>query len=280
MGNILIILSAICFSLSGTWVVLLKEYNLDVYTLTAFRLAFSVIFSAIAIKYTNNNFIVSYKELRDLSTFGLGGVATLLLYSAAAYHIPSGLVCLLNFCYPIIVALFSFLLYKEKIGKWKIIASALMMIGLIMISGGGSMNFMGFILGLLSAVTFSIYVLAQEHSTMSKIHGLKIVFYTSLIGFILITFSLIGFNKLLIPTVPYVYFISAIGALITQVGANTCLALGMQKGVSSTKASFLAIIEPAFALIWDKVLFNVSLSTISMIGILIIFSSFFITLKT
>ncbi|MBR2970121.1 MAG: EamA family transporter, partial [Clostridia bacterium] len=61
---------------------------------------------------------------------------------------------------------------------------------------------------------------------------------------------------------------------------NTCLALGMQKGVSSTKASFLAIIEPAFALIWDKVLFNVSLSTISMIGILIIFSSFFITLKT
>lgn len=280
MSSIYIVMSAICFSLSGVWVALLKEYNLSVYIITALRLVFSIMISGLALIITKQNFRIKPKELFDISTLGMGNIATLLLYSAATYYISVGLVSLLNFTYPLMVAGISLILYKEKIDKWKVMASILMVVGLMLISGGGMLNIKGLILGILSAITFAIYVLAQEHSSLANIHGLKIVFYTSLVGLTYISLYLILSGNIVIPNSIKVYSISIMGALITQVGAISFLSMGIQNGVSASKAGFLCIVEPAFALIWDRVIFGTHLSIITVIGVIIIFSSFFVTIKT
>ena len=282
MGTILIILSALGFSLGGVWPLLIMEISeLSVFMITALRLLLMAAISFVCLAVTKIGTKMSNDQLRDTALFGLtGNVFTLLLYSAATMYISVGLTCLLNFCYPLIVVAISYFLYKEKIGKYKIIASILMVIGLVLISGGGSLNLIGLILGLGSAFSFAIYVLAMEHSKMSEVHGLKISMVAGICGFVLVSILAVATKSFVIPTDGKVWLLLFLGSALSNVAPMVCLSQGMKRGVSSAKVGFLCILEPACALIWDLLIFKTTLTPVASVGIIIIFASFFVTLKS
>ena len=221
------------------------------------------------------------KELRDVALFGpVGNVLTLLLYSAATIYISVGLTCLLNFCYPLIVVAISYVLYREKVGKYKLIASVLMIAGLVFISGGGSLNLPGLLLGLGSALSFAVYILAMEHSCMASVHGLMISMVSGTIGFILLLTAAVVTGGFSLPGSGKIWILLFFAALTSNVAPMVCLSEGMKKDVSASKVGFLCIIEPACALIWDLMIFHTRLTLPSIIGVAVIFASFFITLRS
>ncbi len=125
-----------------------------------------------------------------------GSLFTLLLYSLTTSYISVGLACLLNFSYPLVVVALSYIFFKEKISKSKMLAAALMLTGLALVSGGGTLNLTGPLLGIGSALSFAIYIISQERRSMCEVGPLQIVFYSSLTGCLVFACLPYAFRKL------------------------------------------------------------------------------------
>ncbi|MCR4633666.1 MAG: DMT family transporter [Erysipelotrichaceae bacterium] len=282
MGTLLIILSALGFSLNGVWTVLIREAgDLNVFMLTSLRLLFMGVISLLLLKLTGKNMKMDKGQFHDTLLFALfGNVLTLLLYSAATGYISVGLTCLLNFCYPLIVVAISYFLYQEKIGKYKIIASVLMIIGLLFTSGGGSLNLPGLLLGFGSAASFAVYVLAMEHSRMSEVAGLQVTTIAGFSGCLIVGLLALATGNFTIPTSGKIWLFLLLASLTSNVAPMVCLSEGMKRDVSAARVGFLCILEPACSLIWDRLIFKTILTPLALTGVVIIFASFFVTLKS
>ena len=144
-----------------------------------------------------------------------------------------------NYAYPILISLASLVLYKERFGRLKILATLFMLSGLFLYNCGGTMSLYGTFLGLGSAITFGLYVFGQEHSPMIEVEPLKLFFYNSLFGFI----AVIG-----IATVTGKFM------FVTDIRTHVFMFMGVRK-VGASKAAFLSVLEPGLSFVWDILFF-------------------------
>lgn len=279
IGCFMVALSAMCLSLDSVWTALLQSYHISPIMLTGIRMSFTAIFAGIILAATKTNLKITKQQLIYLLTLGVIGVGvTGILITSAVGFMSVGLVVLCHYTYPIIVALASCFLFQEKLTKWKIIAAVCMIAGLALTSGGGTVSIIGVILAICSAFTFASYVIAVDHSCMRDIPGFKLLFYVTLFTSVLIFGALAVSGNLTMPAIHKVYLVQAIGALITQVGGIFLLAEGIKR-IGATKAGFLSILEPASALVWDTIIFHTSISALSCMGIVLMFTAFLTILK-
>ena len=96
---------------------------------------------------------------------GVGYVSESLAYFSALTLAPAGLVALLLYLYPALVALLSVWLERERLGRGKALAIALAFAGTCLtldLSGaGGDTRPLGIALGVLSALIYAVYILAS-----------------------------------------------------------------------------------------------------------------------
>lgn len=91
---------------------------------------------------------------------GAGYVGQSLSFFTAAQLIPAGLVALLLYIYPAIVTVASVFLYGERLNGAKILALVLALTGTALtVAEAGEVRALGVVLGLLSAVCYSAYIL-------------------------------------------------------------------------------------------------------------------------
>ncbi len=94
---------------------------------------------------------------------GVGYVTESLVYFSALTLAPAGLVALLLYLYPALVALLSMWLERERLGRGKAAAIALAFAGtcLTLDLSGGNVRPLGIALGVLSALIYAVYILAS-----------------------------------------------------------------------------------------------------------------------
>ena len=94
---------------------------------------------------------------------GVGYVSESLVYFSALTLAPAGLVALLLYLYPALVALLSMWLERERLGRGKAGAIALAFVGtcLTLDLSGGNARPLGIALGVLSALIYAVYILAS-----------------------------------------------------------------------------------------------------------------------
>jgi drug/metabolite transporter (DMT)-like permease len=89
---------------------------------------------------------------------GVGYVGQSMLYYSALHHATVGLVALLLYAYPFIVALLAALFLHERLGVRQVVALPVAAAGLALTIGGGTGSPLGIALGLGSAVVYSLYI--------------------------------------------------------------------------------------------------------------------------
>lgn len=89
---------------------------------------------------------------------GVGYAGQSMLYYSALQYAAAGLVALLLYAYPFIVAVLAALFLHERLGMRQLIALPIAAAGLALTIGGGSGSPLGIALGLCSAVVYSIYI--------------------------------------------------------------------------------------------------------------------------
>ncbi len=277
MGTILVILSALCFGTAGTWIALVGPSDLNTTVMTITRFLFMALLSALLCRIRKIDLRTDRKEFLHFLFFGCFGQGmTLLLYDFAAREMSVGATALCHFTYPLLVAFASAAIDREKIGKMKFIAAVLMLGGLSLTAEGGAVTAKGVVFALASAVTFASYVYALDHTQLRNVEPLKLTFYNALLSSLMLILISAVSGTLTVPSQTRVYVLMFCGA-VAGVAGNLFLTTGIRY-TGATRAAFLSILEPASAFIWDVLIFHTRLSTISVIGILMTFMSFFAVL--
>ena len=119
---------------------------------------------------------------------------TALWLTEAYLYIPSGVATTIHFLYPVVVSLIMFVFYKDKLTMPILLAMAMAVSGVYMLSGGntpgGSINMKGLMLVLATVVAYATYIVGMNRSRIARLDSLKATFYILLSGAIVFLINL------------------------------------------------------------------------------------------
>lgn len=111
---------------------------------------------------------------------------TALWLTEAYLYIPSGVATTIHFLYPVVVSLIMFVFYKDKLTMPILLAMAMAVSGVYMLSGGNtpgsSINIKGLMLVLATVIAYAAYIVGMNRSRIARLDSLKATFYILLSG--------------------------------------------------------------------------------------------------
>lgn len=165
-GWILIVVSAASFGIMGVLVKVAQNDHVDTFSLLALRF---IIAAAVLIPMAlvRREPLPPARTLGALFLFGsFGYVAHSLCYFTALKHASVGLVSLLLYLYPALVALGGAAFFGERIGRYRLAALTVAMLGMVLVLDLGPGNRpLGIVLALSCAFIYAAYILACSRVT-------------------------------------------------------------------------------------------------------------------
>lgn len=270
------ILSAICYGMNPLGALNLYAENLSTTSVLFYRFGFAILILALIIGVKRISFRINKKELLILSSLGvLFAVSSLSLFMSFLY-MPAGVASTLLFTHPIMVALIMALVFKERITSVVVFSIALAFGGVCLLyySGEGIvLNTMGVILVLLSALSYALYMIVVNKSSIN-LPTFKVTFYALIFCWIcvsLFSFSdesfaiqpLTNFNQLF-----YVLLLSVVTTVMSLCLMNVAVRI-----LGSTPTSIMGALEPLTAVIIGVCVFDEVFSLNLALGIVLILLS-------
>ncbi|HWM34258.1 MAG TPA: DMT family transporter [Pseudolysinimonas sp.] len=181
MGYLYALLAALLFGANGSLVKLLVEAGISPLQLTQFRtVGTAVLAGAILLLTDRAAFRLRPRQLAIMAVLGVGGVALLQAsYAAAIQRLPVGIALLLEYMAVLMVALFAFFVFREKLKARIWVAIALVLAGLALVAQiwSSRLDPLGVVLALIAAVTLAFYFLVGERQ-VGATSPLTVAFWT------------------------------------------------------------------------------------------------------
>ena len=183
----------------------------------------------------------------------------------------TGLACTLLFVYPIFVVIMSALLFKERI-TWQILLTILVAgagIGLLSGTGSGHISLRGFILVMLSAASYAVYMIVYQ-KWPPKMSQYKMTFFStafSAVGIVL--YSLLAHNPIRMPSSPATWGWAVFLAIIPTV-ISVFFTVESIKYVGSTLTATLGALEPLTAIVLGVAFLGEPMTVASFFGSLLV----------
>lgn len=217
-------------------------------------------------------------KLRDLWCFTGTGAVSLFLFSLCYFKAMSlttvGVSVALLYTSPVFVMLMSFVLFKEKITKNKILSLFSALLGCLFISGIFSesvekINTAGIIFGLLSGFFYALYSIFGKLAIKRGYNSYTITFYTFLFATLPSVF-MTDFERILPLTENKLFWLYSMGiSLICTVFPYLFYTKGLLK-VQAGKAAVIAVTEPVVGTFVGILAFSESMSIYEALGIVLI----------
>jgi drug/metabolite transporter (DMT)-like permease len=267
------LISSIFFGMLGIFSSVGQDAGLSTTSRIFFRFLVAAIVLYIIIK-------IKHKDLRlpkgSLYKLVIGSIlyfslTSYLLFRAYDY-IGTGFATVLSFTYPIMVLLMSIAIDKERVGRMQLLGTAMAFFGLVVVIGPVSAtNALGVFLGLLSAITFTLYVRMLAKDYAKNLDGLVLMFYVFSISSIFWFFpSCIEVMKNPVPIDIYRASLSILGLAIPgTIVACTLFNYGV-RNIGGRMTSILSIFDPLTSVLIGCVVLNEKLSDGFGYGVLFI----------
>jgi len=272
-GSIFILFSAFMYATLPILVKLAYSAGLGPGSTLLLRYIFSFILLALFIKVVKHDHILSLSP--PVIAQGIFLTASGLFYFFALNTLSAGLTTVIFFTHPVLVAILSILIFKERFVPRIFIGLALALGGVALISGlvghSPGLSSEGIFFALLACICYSFYSLLGQ-KTVARSNPLSITATLSLMAIIIIVpvyHSSLGFLFVLTPS----------QLLITLVMAvfNTLLAvLFFLKGVQNigaARATLISTAEPVFCVMMAFLILGETLTGIEVIGSVMVFAS-------
>jgi len=179
-GVFFVIVSAVILGSTPILARMAYDEGANAATMVFLRAALALPFLLVIMKIRKIPFATSFMEMRDLFLGGIAAAsATILLYSSFTY-ISVGETMTLQFIYPALVSLGCVIFYKEKLTKAILVALILSFAGVSLfyeyqslgnIESGGTI---GFLLAIAGGVSYAIYIIRVDKSSLRQIPTPKI----------------------------------------------------------------------------------------------------------
>ncbi len=277
--------AAVMFGFNASSVKIILGTEISPEQLVLFRATFTAVLAGIFLLLTNKKaFRVTKKELPVLIFYGIFGIALMQWsYSNAVSLLPISVALLIEYTAIVIVPLVSLLLFKEKVRPRLWFGIAAVLIGLAIVSNvwDSDLNPTGVAWAFMAAGCLSIYFLIGEH-TQRKRDAMSTLFYTFAVAAVFwaimnfinpakmidinLVFNLGGnLDHISMPVWAGLLWIGIMGSFIPML--LDYIALG---NLSATAVGVIATAETVFATVFAWAWLNESMTTLEVIGGLIV----------
>lgn len=201
----------------------------------------------------------------------LFSLSSLTLFTAFNY-IPSGIACTILFIYPIMVAVFSTVFFKEKITLVTVSAIALTLSGIIFLNNNReiSINLKGLIYVLISALMYALYMIGIKNiKSIRHIKKPVLTFYVMFFGLTVYIYNLNFCTELQMLNTPLLWVFAFGLAIIPTIISLEATTIAI-KLVGPTITAIFGALEPLTAITFGLIFFHEVFSPKIALGIILI----------
>lgn len=274
-GYILGSIAAATYGMNPLFALPLYQDGMDAASVLFFRYSIAVVIVAIMLKARGRNFKISSKEGWLMLGMGLlMAVSSLTLFMSYTY-MDAGIASTLLFVYPVMVALIMALLFHQKISMATVICIGVALCGIALLykgEDGATLSLTGTLLVIASALSYAIYIVGINQTTLKDVATLKVTFYVLVVGAVAFLIWLRGGTALILPVQWYHWFNVLALAVFPTTISLICTTRAIQY-IGSTPTAILGALEPATAVFFGILVFGETLTLREGIGLILIITA-------
>lgn len=271
-GYILGSIAAASYGMNPLFALPLYKAGMDPDSVLFFRYLFAIPLLGIMIKARGRSFKIQRKETFPLIIMGLLVALSSLTLFLSYNYMAAGIASTLLFVYPIMVALIMAMVFKEKLALQTIVCMLLALggIGLLYKSEDGStLSLIGTLLVFASSLSYAIYIVGINQTSLKNVATLKVTFYVLLFGLSLFVARLLYSGVLNTPDQWYLWANLLALAVFPTVISFLCTTGAIQY-IGSTPTAILGALEPVTAIFFGIAVFGESLTVRESFGLVMI----------
>ena len=268
-------IAAASYGMNPLFALPLYAAGMNVDTVLFYRYFFATIVLGILMKMQHQSFALHKADVLPLVIMGLlFSFSSLLLFMSYNY-MDAGIASTILFVYPVMVAVIMGIFFKEKISAITVFSILLALSGIALLyqgDGNKPLSTLGIIFVLLSSLSYAIYIVGVNRSSLKNLPTAKLTFYALLFGIIIYVVRL-DFCTALQPVPAPLLWVNVFSlALFPTIISLIAMTLSIHR-IGSTPAAILGALEPVTALFCGVVVFGEQLTPRIMLGVLMILTA-------
>ena len=268
-------IAAASYGMNPLFALPLYAVGMSVDTVLFYRYALAAIVLGILMKLQGQPFALRKADILPLVIMGLlFSFSSLLLFMSYNY-MDAGIASTILFVYPVLVAVIMAVFFKEKVSVITAVSIALAFVGISLLykgEGGKTLSLIGVLLVFISSLTYAIYIIGVNRSSLKDMPTAKLTFYALLFGLSVFVVRLKFCTHLDPISTPWLW-INPIGlALFPTVISLVAMTKSIHY-IGSTPAAILGALEPITALFFGVLVFGERLTPRIILGIILVLSA-------
>ena len=270
-GYALGIVAAATYGMNPLFALPLYSAGMTADSVLFFRYALAIPLLAAMTAMRGRSFRVTRPQLLTLAMLGLLMALSSLSLFLSYNYMDAGIASTILFVYPVMVAVIMAAVYRERLSPVMIasIATALGGIALPSANGGGEpLSLPGTLLAIASALTYAIYIVAINKSSLKYVATLPVTFYLLLFGVTLFAVRLLMAGDIQTPPADRWWLWGCVVCLaVFPTALSFVCTTGAIHYIGSTPTAILGALEPVTAVIIGVSVFGESLTLREIIGL-------------
>lgn len=271
-GYILGAIAAASYGMNPLFALPLYKAGMDPDSVLFFRYLFAIPLLGIMIKARGRTFKIQRKETFPLIIMGLLVALSSLTLFLSYNYMAAGIASTLLFIYPIMVALIMAMVFKEKLALQTIICMLLALAGIGLLyksEDGSTLSLIGALLVFASSLSYAIYIVGINQTSLKNVATLKVTFYVLLFGLSLFVARLLYSGVLNTPDRWYLWG-NLLALAVFPTAISFLCTTGAIQYIGSTPTAILGALEPVTAIFFGITIFGESLTVRESIGLMMI----------
>lgn len=274
-GFILGAIAAASYGMNPLFTLPLYSAGMSVDTVLFYRYSLAVIVLGIMMKFQKQSFAIKRVDVLPLCIMGLLFAFSSLFLFMSYNYMDAGIASTILFVYPVLVAIIMAVVFKEKVSPITMFSIALAFVGISMLCkspGGQTLSLVGIIFVFLSSLSYAIYIVGVNRSSLKDMPIAKLTFYVLLFGLSVYVVRLQFCTELQVIPTPMLW----INAVSLAVFPTVISLVTMTKAIhyiGSTPTAILGALEPVTALFFGVLVFGEQLTPRIILGILMVITA-------
>lgn len=179
-GILYALLSSASFGMIPMFAVPALRSGMSTTSVLFYRMAFSAVLMGLLVLVRKTDMRITRRQLFTIIGLSVFYMASSLFLLESYLYIPSGIATTIHFLYPVFVTMLMVSLFHEKLSAIMMIAIALAVGGVYLLSSGnsgGSISMFGVGIVLITVVAYGSYIVGVKQSCASRVDGLAMTFY-------------------------------------------------------------------------------------------------------
>ena len=274
-GFILGAIAAASYGMNPLFTLPLYSAGMSVDTVLFYRYSLAVIVLGIMMKFQKQSFAIKRVDVLPLCIMGLLFAFSSLFLFMSYNYMDAGIASTILFVYPVLVAIIMAVVFKEKVSPITMFSIALAFVGISMLCkspGGQTLSLVGITFVFLSSLSYAIYIVGVNRSSLKDMPIAKLTFYVLLFGLSVYVVRLQFCTELQVIPTPMLWINAVSLAVFPTVISLVTMTKAIQY-IGSTPTAILGALEPVTALFFGVLVFGEQLTPRIILGILMVITA-------